>query len=420
LAHYPEGCVCHHPASVPESPFRAGYNTWVQSPSTASRRAIAGFFLAGLIFTYPGAIQPAWDHHLHSRYLEIGLNFLALSAGFLTAVRLGRKALGSFGARGCLQAGSIIAAVAFGAGVFLGPPLPAWTRQVMLFLLGGAGGLLNAGVFQLITPLYERAPASTVNLGGILFGMGCLGSAFIVGFTIEDPARWLPEALFALISAGFALLYRRADLPPEAAIPPRLPASAALQDWKSPSAVLFALLAFFQFGNEWAIGGWLPLLLIQRLGISPQTAVFLLMFYWMALVAGRIAAQLLLDKLDHSRMLAGSAGASLFGCLILATTTNTFGATVGVLLVGAGFAAIYPLIVERTRSRFAYYHPVFFNGIFSGALAGASLAPFSVGLIVSATGLKSAFLIPLAGTMVVLALLFLIWIESSVNPANGD
>ena len=34
--------------------------------------------------------------------------------------------------------------------------------------------------------------------------------------------------------------------------------------FRSPGAVLFALLLFIQFGNEWSIAGWLPLFLIRR------------------------------------------------------------------------------------------------------------------------------------------------------------
>ena len=47
----------------------------------------------------------------------------------------------------------------------------------------------------------------------------------------------------------------------------RFPSCAA------PGAVLLSLLLFFQLGNEWALAGWLPLFLSQRLGISPPSAL---------------------------------------------------------------------------------------------------------------------------------------------------
>jgi fucose permease len=48
-----------------------------------------------------------------------------------------------------------------------------------------------------------------------------------------------------------------------------------------------------QFANEWSIAGWLPVYLIDRLGMSPTGALMLLAVYWMALTAGRIGASVL-------------------------------------------------------------------------------------------------------------------------------
>ncbi len=54
---------------------------------------------------------------------------------------------------------------------------------------------------------------------------------------------------------------------------------------KTPAAVLLSLILFFQLGNEWAIAGWLPLFLSQRLGISPETSLLMLALYWLALLS---------------------------------------------------------------------------------------------------------------------------------------
>ena len=75
---------------------------------------------------------------------------------------------------------------------------------------------------------------------------------------------------------------------------------------RSPGAVLFSLLLFFQFGNEWAVAGWLPLFLIQRLGISPATSLLMLALYWLALLVGRVVAQWILPRVRHARLLVWS------------------------------------------------------------------------------------------------------------------
>src|SRR5262249_13026063 len=107
----------------------------------------------------------------------------------------------------------------------------------------------------------------------------------------------------------------------------------ALEDFRSPGAVLFALLLFFQFGNEWSLAGWLPLLLIRRVGLSPTGALLILAFYWGCLMCGRLGAVALLPHVRHGRVLLASVLAALLGCLILYFTNNSFGAATGAVFV---------------------------------------------------------------------------------------
>jgi fucose permease len=197
----------------------------------------------------------------------------------------------------------------------------------------------------------------------------------------------------------------------------------ALRDFRSPSAVILALLLFFQFGNEWAIAGWLPLFLIRRVGVSPEGSLILLATYWLALLVGRVAVLAVLPGISHGRLLAGSLLAALCGCGILVSTDNRFGAVAGILLVGGGFASVYPLVVEKIGRRFPYYHPGFFNGIFALALTGGLLAPWSIGIFAQTWGVRAAMLVPALGTLMVFLLLIVLWAEAkfsdTTRPGRG-
>ena len=91
----------------------------------------------------------------------------------------------------------------------------------------------------------------------------------------------------------------------------------------------------------------------------------MLALYWFAFTIGRAASQWILPRARHGRLLLATVTAAMFGCIILSATDNRFGAITGVLLVGLAFAPIYPLVVEKIGHRFPYYHPGFYNGIFS-------------------------------------------------------
>jgi len=130
---------------------------------------------------------------------------------------------------------------------------------------------------------------------------------------------------------------------------------------------------------------------------------------------GRVAAQWILPRVRHAYLLLASVIAAIFGCLILTATNNQFGAVMGVLLVGGGFAPIYPLVVEKIGRGFPYYHPGFYNGIFSFAMAGGLFAPCLLGFIASMWGVRMVMVLPLAGSIIVFVLLLLIWLEARLS-----
>jgi fucose permease len=149
--------------------------------------------------------------------------------------------------------------------------------------------------------------------------------------------------------------------------------------------------------------------------VSPESSLILLAVYWLALLVGRIVALSVLPHLGHGKLLAASVLGALFGCTILLATNNLFGAVTGILLVGGGFAPIYPLVVEKIGGRFSHYHPGFFNGLFSFGLTGGLLAPWSLGLFTDRWGISVVMALPLLGTLMVFLLLLLIWAETRLT-----
>jgi fucose permease len=283
-----------------------------------------------------------------------------------------------------------------------------------LLALGIGAGLLNMALFHAISVTYKSDAAGTVSKGGVWYGLGCLAATLLVAGTFY--AYTVPSILIfmAFVPALFGGMYVRTAYPPPAGGEQRT-LKQALHDFRSFGAVLFALLLFIQFGNEWSIAGWLPIFLIRRVGLSPSAALVILALYWAFLMCGRLAAVAILPRVRHGRLVLGSVAAALFGCLILFYTKGQFGAASGVFFIGAGYASIYPLVAEAIGRRFPYYHPGFFNGIFSLALVGGLLAPATLGYAAAAAGVGIVIGIPLVGTCVVMILLVLLWLESKVT-----
>ena len=379
--------------------------------TSSSRRALAGFFLSGLLFAFPGAIIPAWGYHLRPHYVSIGNYFLTMVAGLLISVLLTQ----TYRPRNPALALSVSCVLAFASLTALSltpPPVTEAWRFIGFLGLGIGAGALKAGILYGISAAYRLDPAATINIAGAFFGLGSAVVAFLLAGALSIYTVTSTLFLLAIIPAFFAVSFARTKRGPGEVSIRRRSLEDVAREFTLPSAILFSLILFCQFGNEWAIAGWLPLFFIVRLGINPTTALMLLGFYWLALMLGRVAVQSLLPRVRHGRLLLGSVMASMFGCIILAFTDNLFGAISGTLLVGFGFAPIYPLVVEKIGARFPHYHPGFFNGIFSVALTGGLLAPATLGYAAEFYGVQVVMVLPMIGSIIVFLLVLLIWIEA--------
>jgi hypothetical protein len=377
-------------------------------------RSLATFLVSGILMSFLGAILPAWGYHLRSGFAEVGSYFLSLAVGLLVSVGAAHFLLPSRGLKFLLIAGSGLGCGAFLFLAFSSPPAPAAWRLFGVFAIGFSAGLLNAGVFHAISPIYQHDRAATVNLAGLLFGTGSLLTALLVAGTYYVYTVPSILILFAALPGLYAVACSNAKLSAGPAIQ-TLPLTRVLRDFKNPGAVLFSLLLFFQFGNEWSIAGWLALFLIRRLGISPADSLLLLALYWGALLVGRLVAQLILKRVNRALLLLGSIVSALMGTIVLSSTNNLFGAIMGVLFVGAGYASIYPLVVEKIAHRFPYYHPGFYNGLFSLAMTGGFLAPWILGYFAEAWGIQAVMILPMIGTCMVFVLVLLIMLESKLS-----
>jgi MFS transporter, FHS family, glucose/mannose:H+ symporter len=377
-----------------------------QSAAGDAWRSMAAFLISGILMSFLGAILPAWGYHLRPGFTEVGDYFLSLAFGLLLSVGAAHFLLPRRGLKFVLVLASLMACSGFLFLALASPPATAIWRLGGVLCIGLSTGLLNAGVFHAISPIYQIDRAATVNFAGLLFGSGSLLTALLVVPSIL--------ILFAALPGLYAIACFKGNFSQRPA-PHTLALAQVLRDFRNPGAVLFSLLLFFQFGNEWSMAGWLPLFLIRRLGISPKDSLLLLALYWASLLVGRIISQLILRRVNRALLLIVSIMSALLGMIVLASTNNIFGAVMGILFVGAGFASIYPLVVEKIAHRFPYYHPGFYNGLFSLAMTGGFLAPWLLGYFAEAWGIQAVMILPLFGTFMVFLLVLMIMLEAKLS-----
>jgi len=122
-------------------------------------------------------------------------------------------------------------------------------------------------------------------------------------------------------------------------------------------------------------------------GISPQTATAMVSAAGMALIAGRVLAGFLLDRIHAPYIAAVSFMAPLVGIAVLLSTSQVEGAAVGTILVGMGVGAEVDLIAFLL-SRYLGMRSFgeIYGYFFSIFMLGAGLGPFAMGVSYDRTG----------------------------------
>lgn len=386
------------------------------------RQWVSGFLLLGVLLGLPGSLLIVWQYHLHTDPELIGLHFLALSVGYVAGARVAQRSRRlsrrSLAILGCCFAFAGLVALS----IFV-PPMPVLLRLLGLAVIGLGSGVLGTSLLYLLQPYFTEAPAAAANLAGMLFGFGCLVSTVVAGSTYFSGSVQIETAILSIAPLVFLAVFSLSKLPLESSRPPvteqEMNRGQMLRKTRGIAAFLFALLLFFQFGNEWAIAGWLPLFLIHRLGANPVWAIFTLAVYFLSLMVGRLFARPLLRRVNHRKLLLASISVALIGYLILSFTDNMAEACVAIVLIGWGFAPIYSLVAEKLDDRFSY-HPGFYNGIFSVAITGAMSAPWLLGFVDAFLGIRFVMLVPAFGSFAVLILTLLIMLEAHLMGGHED
>ncbi len=379
------------------------------------REWIIGFLLLGILVGLLGSLLIAWQYHIDTDPEWIGLHFLAFNAGYVLAVFSAQKLLLQIAIRSVALLACCIGFLGLLALCFLGPPVPTLWRMSGLAVIGISSGAIATSLLHVLEPWFARTPALAMNVAGALFGAGCTLATLVGGTAYFAGSTQMETALLALAPLIFFFVFfsskNAAARLPFLTHPEEDRKLTALKDIRSVAAVLFSLLLFFQSGNEFVIAGWLPLFLIHRLGANPVLAIMALATYFLALTLGRVLVRKWLPTVTHRKLLFGSVLVAMAGYLTLSFAPSMAWVWPATVLVGAGFAPIYPLLAEILDHRFSY-HPGFYNGIFSIAVTGAMSIPWLIGYVDTFFGASYIMTIPAIGSVLVAGLTLLIMFEA--------
>lgn len=363
--------------------------------------ACVGMLVFGIVLTTLGAVLPSIIQRHGLDRTEAGSLLALMSLGILAGSLVFGPVVDRRGYKGMLAAAVVLIALGL-EGIAFAPSIALLAASAIT--IGFGGGLINGGTTALVADISAEGRAAGLAYLGVFFGIGAFGVPLVLGLLRE---RFGDAGIVAVIGALVALVpaYYAAVRFPEPKQPQGFPLRQAAVLLRDPVLVLLGVTLFFESGMEITVGGWTATYVNQELGLSPERALYLLSLYWLGMTGARLASGWLLKRVSTVAVLLSSLGVAFAGALILIGARTTASAGAGTLLAGAGFAAVFPIILGYVGDRYERLSGTAFGVVLVMALMGGTALPYVTGVLGDAFGLRPSLAIVPAG-LVCVALIF--------------
>jgi MFS family permease len=355
--------------------------------------AYAGMLLFGIALATLGAALPSIIERLGLDRSEAGTLLSLMSLGILAGSLVFGPVVDRRGYKGMLTAAALLIALGL-EGIAFAPSIAL--LAVSAILIGLGGGVINGGTNALVADLSAEGRAAGLAQLGAFFGMGAFGVPFLLGLLRE-------RAGDAQVVAGVGILvtlvvpYYAAIRFPAPKQPQGFPLRQAVGLLRDPALVLLGIILLFESGMEMTVGGWTATYVDQELRLSPQQALYLLSLYWLGMTGARLALGRLLKRVSSVAVFFCSLALAFAGTVMLAGARGAGAAGAGTFLAGAGFAAVFPVILGYVGDRYHSLSGTAFGVVFVMALTGGTVAPYLAGVLGDAFGLRASLAFVPAG-----------------------
>jgi len=177
---------------------------------------------------------------------------------------------------------------------------------------------------------------------------------------------------------------------------------------------LMVLGIFLYVGAEVSMSSGLPIYLQDSFGLDiAKLGLLGTLFFFIALMTGRFIGALILNWASAKTFLIISVLISIVGFMGLFSEVQ-FVAMTGIVLIGLGFANIFPLIFSITVDTMPERSNEL-SGLMVAAIVGGALIPPLMGLVADLTSTMLAFVVPLACVLFILSISFIKSQETNSN-----
>ena len=370
--------------------------------------ACLGMLLFGIVFLSLGSVNNMLAERFHLDDNGIGTLTALLPFGILAGSLIFGPIVDRFGYRWMLvicallvMAGLEGMAFAKGKGLIQG----------FVFLIGFGGGVLNGATNALAADVSEGERGARLSLLGVFFGIGALG----MPSTLAALSKHFSLGAIVAGIGGFVIVpviyFLVIAFPPPKQRAQPASATSGVALLKHPIFLLAGLALAIQSGMEGMSNDWMTRYFKKVTLSGQQAAEWQTLLGLMAVTGAMVLARLVLSGLlKHVRphvVLFASVGITACGALLLMFATSYGVSLAAALLIGAGLAAAFPVVLSYIGDLYPAQSGTAFSTIFFIALIGNMTINKSFGFLAQAHGIHQytrVMLGCLAGSAVLLVL----------------
>ncbi len=168
--------------------------------------------------------------------------------------------------------------------------------------------------------------------------------------------------------------------------------------------LMMVLAIFFYVGAEVSMSSGVPILMKENFGIQTFGLWVTWALFFLPILIGRFAGGLILRKLSAKKFLIITVILSAIG-FILIFTGNQYLTFASIILIGLGFANIFPLIFSITVDRMPERSNEL-SGLMVTAIVGGAIIPPLMGFVVDQSTVLLGFMVPFAALLYIAFITF--------------
>lgn len=345
--------------------------------------ACFGMLLFGICLITLGSVAPGLKEKFQLDELAAGTLFSILPIGILCGSLLFGPIVDRYGYRFLMTLSAL--------GLFVGFQGIAYASSDLLikpfvFLFGLAGGAINGATNAVVADISTENKAANLSILGVFFAIGALGMPFILGVMGERYTFETVVSSVGLLAFLASILFFMVRFPPPK-LKEAVPMAKSLDLFKDGTLLLIAFFLFCQSGIEGLVNNWTTLYLIGELSLGQSSALYALSMYVLGMAVMRILLGSVFRSFSPRYILFISFGLLLMGNVSFGIGTTYWMVVAGLVLIGAGLAAGYPIMLGFVSDRYSTLSGTAFSFVLAIALLGNMALNYLMGAIADIFGI---------------------------------